>query len=76
MKFIYMDDLIDSVEIVEKGIQLYKELDSFWGIVGMIVRKWILNFLEVVQGIFEDDRVIELQIIEGQEFVVKIFGIF
>lgn len=76
MKFIYMDDLIDSVEIVEKGIQLYKELDSFWGIVGMKVRKWILNFLEVVQGIFEDDRVIELQIIEGQEFVVKIFGIF
>lgn len=28
MKSTYMDDSIDSVETVEKGIQLYKELDS------------------------------------------------
>ena len=35
MKSTYMDDSIDSVETVEKGIQLYMELDSLWGIAGM-----------------------------------------
>ena len=35
MKSTYMDDSIDSVETVEKGIQLYMELDSLWGIAGI-----------------------------------------
>lgn len=48
MKSTYMDDSIDSVETVEKGIQLYKELDSLWGIAGMKARKWISNSPEVV----------------------------
>ena len=48
MESTYMDDSIDSVETVEKGIQLYKELDSLWGIAGMKARKWISNSPEVV----------------------------
>ena len=34
LKSTYMDDLLDSVETVQDGIQLYKELDSLWGIAG------------------------------------------
>ena len=75
MKSTHMDDSIDSVETVEKGIQLYKELDSLWGIAGMKARKWISNSPEVVQGTPEDDRATELQITEGQELVVKTLGI-
>ena len=43
-----MDDSLDSVETVQGGIQLYKELDSLWGIAGMKARKWVSNSLEVV----------------------------
>ena len=35
LKSTYMDDSIDSVETVQEGIQLYKELDSLWGTAGM-----------------------------------------
>ena len=70
-----MDDSIDSVETVQEGIQLYKELDSLWKIAGMQARKWISNFPEVVSATPEADRATELQITEGQEPVVKTLGI-
>ena len=71
----YMDDSIDSVETVQEGIQLYKELDSLWKIAGMQARKWISNSPEVVAATPEADRATELQITEGQEPVVKTLGI-
>ena len=75
LKSTYMDDSIDSVETVQDGIQLYKELDSLWGIAGMQARKWVSNSLEVVEATPEADRATELQISEGQEPVVKTLGI-
>lgn len=60
-----MDDSIDSVETVQDGIQLYKELDSLWGIAGMKARKWISNSLEVVAATPEADRATELPITVG-----------
>ena len=70
LKSTYMDDSIDSVETVQEGIQLYKELDSLWGTAGMQPRKWISNSPEVVAATPEADRATELQITEGQEPVV------
>ena len=70
-----MDDSIDSVETVQEGIQLHKELDSLWGTAGMQPRKWISNSPEVVAATPEADRATELQITEGQEPVAKTLGI-
>ena len=39
LKSTYMDDSLDSVETVQDGIQLYKELDSLWRIAGMKARR-------------------------------------
>lgn len=75
MKSTYMDDSIDSVETVREGIQLYKELDSLWGIAGMKARKWISNSSEVVEVTPKADRATELKITEGQEPVVKTLGV-
>ena len=44
-KSTYMDDLIDSVETLPDGTQLYKELVNLWGIAGMKARKWVSNSL-------------------------------
>lgn len=71
----YMDDSIDSVQTVQDGIQLYKELDSLWGIAGMQARKWVSNSLEVVAATPEADRATELLITAGQEPVVKTLGV-
>ena len=75
LKLTLMDESIDSVETVQDGIQLYKELDSLWGIAGMKARKWVLNSLEVVAAMPEADRATELPITVGQEHVVKTLGI-
>ena len=75
LKSTYMDDSLDSVEMVQDGIQLYKELDSLWGIAGMKARKWVSNSLEVVAATPEADRATELPITAGQEPVVKTLGI-
>ena len=70
-----MDDSLDSVETVGDGIQLYRELDSLWGIAGMQARKWISNSTEVIAATPVDERATELQTSEGQEPVVKTLGI-
>lgn len=75
LKSTYMDDSIDSVETVEDGIQLYKQLDNLWGKAGMQARKWISNSPEVVAATPEAERATELQISEGQDPVVKTLGI-
>ena len=56
LKSTFMDDSIDSLETVQDGIiQLYKELDSLWGIACMKARKWASNSLEVVAATPEAD---------------------
>lgn len=75
LKSTHMDDSIDSVETVQGGIQLYKELDSLWVIAGIQARKWVSNSLEVVAATPEADRATELSITAGQEPVVKTLGV-
>jgi len=71
LKSTYMDDSIDSVETVQDGIQLYKELDSLWGIAGMQARKWVSNSPEVVAATPEADRATELSFTVGQEHIYR-----
>jgi len=37
-----MDNSIDSVEN-DKGVELYRQLKTLWGIASMFARKWISN---------------------------------
>ena len=55
LKSTFMDDSIDGVENMQGGIQLYKELDSLWGLACMKARKWVSNSLEVVAAMPEAD---------------------
>ena len=49
LKSTYMDDLIDSVENDEEGVELYRQLKAPWGAANMQTRKWISNSPEVMQ---------------------------
>lgn len=71
LKSTYMDDSIDSVETVQEGIQLYKELDSLWGTAGMQARKWVSNSPEVVATTPEADRATELQILKDKNLLLR-----
>ena len=71
LKSTYMDDSLDSVETVQDGIKLYKELDTLWGIAGKKARKWVSNSLEVDAATPEAERATELPITVGQEPVVE-----
>ena len=75
LKSTCMDYSLDSVETVEDGIQLHRQLDSLWGIAGMQARKCISNAPEVVAATPKAERATELQISEGQEPVVKTLGV-
>ena len=76
LKSTYMDDSLDSVETPEEGIELYRQLDSLWGLAGMKARKWISNSPEVVQATPKEDRATELKLTEAnQEPVVKTLGV-
>ena len=75
LKSTYRDDSIDSVETVQDGIHLHKELDSLWGIGGMKARKWVSNSVEVVAATPEADMATELPVTVGKEPVVKKLGI-
>ncbi len=51
MEHTYMDDNLDSVSSVTQGVQLYKELCTFWSTCGMKPHKWVSNSKELLQEI-------------------------
>ncbi|XP_067653340.1 uncharacterized protein [Haliotis asinina] len=56
LKSTYMDDTIDSVQTVQEGIELYKDLRAVWNSAGMHARKWLSNSAELLKFIPPDDR--------------------
>ena len=49
LKSCYMDDCLDSVDSVEKALNLYHELIELWGRANMLARKWMSNSTEVLE---------------------------
>ena len=75
LKSTYMDDSMDSVQDVQKGIQLYHELAALWNKAGMHARKWLSNSPEVLSVIPEEDRASEIDLDNGELPTVKTLGI-
>ncbi|XP_064646181.1 uncharacterized protein LOC135499366 [Lineus longissimus] len=54
---LYMDDDIDSTGSVSSGIALRIELTQMFHEAGFEIRKWCSNYLDVLDGVAEEDRV-------------------
>lgn len=68
LKSIYVDDSMDLVFDVKIVIEFYNQLLEFLGFVGMYVRKWLFNELEVLWSILFLDCVIEVDFDCGELF--------
>ena len=75
LKSTYMDDSMDSVTDVEKGIKLYYQLTTLWNKAGMYARKWHSNSPEVLSAITVEDRASEIDLDNGELAVVKTLGV-
>jgi hypothetical protein len=75
LKSTYMDDSIDSVELEEEGIELYRQLDALWNLAGMQARKWISNSPKVVSATPEEDSATQLSLNDSKDPVVKTLGL-
>ena len=73
----YTDDGLESVETIEKGIELYQQLNKLWSKAGMPVRKWVSNSSEVLKEIPVQDRVSQVNLNESHEQLpsVKTLGV-
>lgn len=47
------------------GIELYKQFLKLWVMVGMYVRKWLFNVLELLEYILQVDCVMEVDFDKG-----------
>jgi len=47
---------MDSVETDEKGFELYEQLSELWSKARMFARKWISNYVNVLQQLLEKNR--------------------
>ena len=62
----YMDDSLDSTVNTKSAIQLYKDLNLLWGKLGMQVRKWASNSVDVLEHIPKADRLETLTVSDGE----------
>ena len=75
LKSTYMDDSMDSVETIERGIELYHQLSDLWGLAGMKARKWMSNAAKVMEAVPEEGHATELRLNDKEETIVKTLGI-
>ena len=71
----YMDDSMNSVKTCDEAIKLYKELSELWGKAGIHARKWVSNKSEVLKGIPEEDRAMEVNLKCSEFHSIKTLGI-
>ena len=62
LKWTNVDDSMDSVETIERGVVLYIQLSELWGLAGMKDRKWISNAAKMIEAAPEEDHATELRI--------------
>ena len=61
-----VDDNMDSVETIEEGKQLVKELKALYASCGMNVHKWLSNKTEVIETVPREERAVNIDISEIQ----------
>lgn len=74
-KSTYMDDRLDSVETIEEDVKLYHDLITLWKPAGMMPRKWLSNFGEVLKAIPKEHLVASLDLEAQLMPVIKTLGI-
>ena len=72
----YMDDRLESVETIEKAIELYHQLRELWSIAGMNVKKWVSNSPEVLEKIPVEDRSSQIDLSYGELPSLKTLGVY
>lgn len=71
----YMDDSMDSVNIVEEAKKLYSDLTALWGEAGMKTHKWLSNSTDVMNHIPVEERAKYCSIGEDKNMPTKTLGI-
>ena len=74
-KHCYMDDLMPSLESVEKAMKTRRELTAMGDRAGFHVRKWVSNHTEVLADVLEEDRASEVDLEKNQLPVTKTLGV-
>ena len=75
LKSCYMDDCLDSVDSVEKALNLYHELIELWGRANMLARKWMSNSTEVLREIPNQNRANEIDLDKSELPTKKTLGV-
>ena len=71
----YMDDLMPSVDSVEKAIETRRQLTEMGDKAGFHVRKWVSNCPEVLEDVPEEDRASQVDLEKNQFPVTKTLGV-
>lgn len=72
LQSMYMDDSMDSVE---NGIELYKQLHKLWSLAGMNAKKWLSNSKVVLDNIPIKNRASEIDLSKDELPMVKMLGV-
>ena len=71
----YMDDLMPSLDSVEKAIVTRRQLTEMGDKAGFHVRKWVSNLTEVLADVPEEDRASEVDLEKNELPVTKTLGV-
>ncbi|KAL9987286.1 hypothetical protein ACROYT_G001568 [Oculina patagonica] len=71
----YMDDLMPSVDSVEKAIETRRQLTEMGDKARFHVRKWVSNCPEVLEDVPQEDRASEVDLEKNQFPVTKTLGV-
>ena len=74
-KHCYMDDLMPSLESVEKAMETRRQLTDVGDKAGFHVREWVSNLTEVLADVPEEDGASEVDLEKNQLPVTKTLGV-
>ena len=75
LKSTYMDDSMDSVDSVNDGVELYRQMSELLGQADMHARKWLSNSDEVLKNVPPEDQVTEMEIEGDHMYGAKTLGV-
>ena len=70
-----MDDLMPSLDSIEKAIETRRQLTEMGDKAGFHVRKWVSNLTEVLADVPEEDRASEVNLEKNELPVTKTLGV-
>lgn len=71
----YMDDLVPSLDSIERAIETRRQLTEMGDKAGFHVRKWVSNLTEVLADVPEEDRASEVNLEKNERPVTKTLGV-